>query len=98
MIPILSLYKLNTKACPYCVGLVCLTKSLLSNFTFTDIPELAILYLSENLVLNFFDTNKSSSKYIFAFHFLKVGFPMIAFTVTSLPSPKGRSMVFLLEF
>ena len=86
-IPILSLYNHNINSSLYCIGLGGLTKYLLLNFTLTGIPGLFILYLSTNVVFNFFDTNKSSLKYIFALHFFKVGFPMIVFTGTSLPSP-----------
>ena len=92
LITILSLYNLNKKACASCVGLGGLTKYLLFNFTFTGIPEFAILYLSVNLVFNCFDTNRSSSKSIFALHFLKVGFLMMTFNATSLPGPKQRIM------
>ena len=70
---------------PYCVGLGGLKKYFLSNLTFTGIPELVVIYLSANLVFNCFGTKKSSPKSIFAFHFFKVGFPVIAFTAKSLP-------------
>ena len=76
------------KACPSCVGLGGLTKYLLLNFTITDIPELAILYLSEDLIFNLFDTKKSSSESIFALHFIKVSFMMIAFSYIYLTIPK----------
>ena len=69
LIPILSQSKVNMKAWPSCVGLGVLTKYLPLNFTFTGIPDLEILYLSANLVFNCFETNKSSSKSIFALHF-----------------------------
>ena len=82
--------------CPSLVGLGGMVKYFLSDFTFTGIPGLAILYLSTNLVFICFDTKKSSSKYIFALHFFKVGFPIIVFTDTYLQRPNDRSTVFLL--
>ena len=94
MVLILYLSNINMKYCPSCVGSGGLTKYLVLNFIFTGISELTILYLSANLVFNCFDTKKSSSEFIFALHFFKVSFLMIAFTATSLPSPKERSMVF----
>ena len=93
LIAILSLSKFNIKACPSSVGLGGLTISLLLKYTFTGIPELAILYLSINLVSNCFDTKKYSSKYIFSLHFFKVGLLMIEFTPKSFPRPKEMSMV-----
>ena len=95
LIIIMPLSNINIISCPSCIGLGCLTKSLLLKFTFTGIPELAIMYLSENLVFNCFDTNKSLW-YLYFSPLFKVDFPMISFTAASLTRPKDRSIDFLL--
>ena len=94
---ILSLSKLNMKSCPSCVVLWGMNKSLPLKFTFTSIIELLLLYLGANLVFNYFDTKKSSLKYIFALHFFMVGFLMIEFTDTYLQRPKEGGMDSLLD-
>ena len=95
LIPILSLYKINMKSFHSCVHLEGLTKYLLLNITFTGIPKLTNLYLSENLVFICFGTMTSSPKSISLFNFLRIGFTMIALTDTSLLRLKGRISFFL---